>query len=43
MYKPCTPKQRTEDNKDTEKCLVDDINDKEELKRMLKRSEDYMG
>jgi len=34
--RPCVPRTRTEFNKDTERCLVNDVNDKGEMEAKLK-------
>ncbi len=43
MYRPCIPRQRTTENKDREKCLVNDVSNKEELDAMLAKSINYVG
>ncbi len=36
--RPCVPKQRTKINQNTDKCLVDDINNRNETDKLLERA-----
>ena len=43
IYRPCVPRQETEFNRDTEKCLVQDPKDPAEMDKMFQRSQEYVG
>lgn len=43
IYRPCTPIQRTKENKNTGKCLVDDVNDRAVLDAKLAEIKEYTG
>ena len=43
VFRPCNPRQRTNENMDSENCLINDVTDKEYLAAMLKNSKEYLG